>query len=329
MRVRAALPDLDTLNHEALKAVILAQHRTLAAQEEELHSKDDSRASRQAEIERLKLLNAKLRRMQFGRKSEKLERQIEQLELRLDELETAQAAKANASPAPGAAARTADNGRPVRQPLPAHLPREVRKILPKETACPDCGGEVKPLGEDVSEILEWVPASFKVIRPVRPKLACALRQNRAGGSASPSDRARHGGTGTAGACAGVEVLRPSSLVPAGRDLCARRRRAGPRDAGGERAAALYSLIGTAKLNGRDPESRTADRDPGGLRYGCAARATCSHASPTIPSTTLRSCCRGTSPEAPSPPDSQQHRREGRSETLRLCGLALASHRRTD
>src|SRR5439155_5778126 len=33
--------------------------------------------------------------------------------------------------------------------------------------------EVKPLGEDVSEILEWVPASFKVIRPVRPKLACA------------------------------------------------------------------------------------------------------------------------------------------------------------
>src|SRR5437899_7431181 len=89
------------------------------------------------------------------------------------------------------------------------------------------------------------------------------------------------------------------------------------------------LLGTAKLNGRDPESRTADRDPGGLRYGCAARATCSHASPTIPSTTLRSCCRGTSPEAPSPPDSQQHRREGRSETLRLCGLALASHRRTD
>jgi len=173
MTVRAALPDLDTLNHEALKAVILAQHRTLAAQEEELHSKDEPRASRQAEIERLKLLIAKLRRMQFGRKSEKLERQIEQLELRLDELETAQAAKANASPAPGAAARTADNGRPVRQPLPAHLPREVRKILPKETACPDCGGEVKPLGEDVSEILEWVPASFKVIRPVRPKLACA------------------------------------------------------------------------------------------------------------------------------------------------------------
>src|SRR5438874_13402065 len=132
MATAHTLPDLDQLNEEALRALIVAQHEQIAAQREQL-------LSRESEIEHLKLLIAKLRRMQFGRKSEKLERQIEQLELRLDELETAQAAKANASPAPGAAARTADNGRPVRQPLPAHLPREVRKILPKETACPDCG----------------------------------------------------------------------------------------------------------------------------------------------------------------------------------------------
>jgi transposase len=44
--------------------------------------------------------------------------------------------------------------------------------LPKPTACPDCGGVLKPLGEDVAEMLEWVPASFKVIRLVRPKRAC-------------------------------------------------------------------------------------------------------------------------------------------------------------
>ena len=172
MTVRAALPDLDTLTSESLKALILAQHRTLAAQEEELHSKVEQLASHQAEIERLKLLIAKLRRMQFGRKSEKLERQIEQLELQLDELETTQAERASASPTPGARTR-AESGRPARRPLPAHLPREVRKILPKEAACPDCGGELKALGEDISEILEWVPASFKVIRQVRPKLACS------------------------------------------------------------------------------------------------------------------------------------------------------------
>ncbi|MHB8655914.1 MAG: transposase domain-containing protein, partial [Terriglobia bacterium] len=173
MTVRATLPDLDTLNHQSLKALILAQHRTLAAQEEELQSKDEQLASHQAEIERLKLLIAKLRRMQFGRKSEKLDRQIEQLELRLDELETAQAEKAVAAPTPEAAARAAESGRPVRRPLPAHLPREVRKIFPKEAACPDCGGKLKSLGEDVSEMLEYVPERFRVIRQVRPKLACA------------------------------------------------------------------------------------------------------------------------------------------------------------
>ena len=180
MTARAALPDLDTLNHAALRVLILAQHRTLAVPEEEilvqrqqLHAKDEQLAWRQAEIERLQLLIAKLRRMQFGRRSEKLERQIEQLELQLDELETAQAETTVASPTPGAAAQPADIGKPVRRPLPAHLPRQVRKILPKEAACPDCGGELKALGEDVSEMLEYVPAHFQVIRQVRPKLACS------------------------------------------------------------------------------------------------------------------------------------------------------------
>jgi transposase len=171
MTVRAVLPDLDMLNKESLKALILAQHRTLAAQEEELHSKDEQLASHQAEIERLKLLIAKLRRMQFGRRSEKLERQIEQLELRLDELESARADQLAASPLPVTSA--VESRRPARQPLPAHLPREVRKILPKEAVCPDCGGELKSLGEDIAEMLEYVPARFRVIRQVRPKLACS------------------------------------------------------------------------------------------------------------------------------------------------------------
>src|SRR6202022_2428276 len=63
--------------------------------------------------------------------------------------------------------------KPARRPLPEHLPREVRKYPPKQKACSDCGGELKHLGEDVSEILEYVPARFKVIRQVRPKVACA------------------------------------------------------------------------------------------------------------------------------------------------------------
>src|SRR5271170_5697115 len=152
------LPDLATLHPNELKALILTQH-------EQLLSRDN-------EIEHLKLLLAKLRRQQFGRKSEKLEREIEQLELRLDELEATQAEKVATSQTP-AAAPVAHAARSARRPLPEHLPRETRKYPPKQTACPDCGGELKHLGEDVSEMLEIEPVRFKVIRQVRPKLACA------------------------------------------------------------------------------------------------------------------------------------------------------------
>jgi hypothetical protein len=73
----ATLPDLDALNPSELKAPIVSQHEVIV--------------SRDSEIEQLKLLIAKLRRMQFGRSSEKLDWQIEQLELRLEALVAAEA----------------------------------------------------------------------------------------------------------------------------------------------------------------------------------------------------------------------------------------------
>ncbi len=170
--------DLDQLDSQALKALILvlreqvfSHQKQLSTQQEEILSQREQLASRDAEIENLKLLIAKLRRMQFGRSSEKREFQIEQLELRLEELE-ARRTKETAAVKESAPPSTA-LVRPVRRPLPDHLPREVRKVLPKQEACPDCGGKLKHLGKDVSEILEYVPASLKVIQYVRPKLACA------------------------------------------------------------------------------------------------------------------------------------------------------------
>jgi len=152
----ASLPDLDLLDAAALKTLILSQHEQLV--------------SHRSEIEHLKLLIAKLRRMQFGRKSEKLERQIEQLELKLEELETAKAAPA--IPAVQPSVRLSDLIKPARKPLPERLPREVKTYSPPEPVC-TCGGRLRPLGQDVSELLEWVPGSFKVMRYVRPKLSCA------------------------------------------------------------------------------------------------------------------------------------------------------------
>ena len=172
MTLRASLPDLNTLTPEALKALIVAQHEQILSKDEQLLSKDDQLASRDEEIERLKLLIAKLRRMQFGRKSEKLDWQIEQLELKLDELEANRAQQATAPPVSLAASDVNRERKRGRHRLPAHLPRETRKILPKQQACPDCSGGLKLLGEDVSETLEYVPEHFKVIRQVRVKLAC-------------------------------------------------------------------------------------------------------------------------------------------------------------
>jgi transposase len=157
---RNQLSDLDSLDVESLKALVLAQQSRLD--------------SRETEIESLKLLILKLKRMHFGQRSEKMNADIGQLELRLEDLEANEAA---AEPLPTQLAIIVVNGKaankPARRPLPAELPRETETIAPKQEACPDCGGTLRPLGEDVSEVLEYVPARFKVIRTVRPKLSCA------------------------------------------------------------------------------------------------------------------------------------------------------------
>ena len=167
MTERATLSELKKLDPEALVALIVAQQeQTVSGQQEQLLSRD-------TEIEHLKLLIAKLRRMKFGRSSEKLDRQIEQLELRLEELQASQAENKAGSVAAKQSTLESPASAPTRRPLPEHLPRETRKYLPKHQQCPDCGGTLKQLGEDVSEILEYVQVRFKVIRQVRPKLACA------------------------------------------------------------------------------------------------------------------------------------------------------------
>ena len=147
---------------DALKALLLARDEQIVGLKAQLNT-------RAAEIEHLKLWIAKLRRMQFGRKSEKLDHQIEQLELQLEDLQADDAEAEREMPPADQAPRQ----RAPRKPLPEHLPRDEKVYLPATTDCPSCGGNLKQLGEDVAEQLEFVPASFRVIRHVRPKLACA------------------------------------------------------------------------------------------------------------------------------------------------------------
>jgi DNA repair exonuclease SbcCD ATPase subunit len=141
---------------DALKAM-LAEARALLAE-------------RDLVIEQLRAQIDKLRRMQFGRKSEQLDRQIARLETELEDLSAARGvadmrrahSRANASTATAEAA--------PKEALPSHLSRDDH-VLEPQPECPDCGQPMQALGEDVSEQLARVAAAFKVIRTIRRKMA--------------------------------------------------------------------------------------------------------------------------------------------------------------
>jgi transposase len=126
--------------------------------------------------EKLKLRLARMLRQQYGASSEKLRTAIDQLQLTLGDIEEQIAELTPPAPEqPAASSPSSSNAttrrKPVRRPLPEHLPREVIEHA-APCACPNCGGALRSLGEDVTEVLDYKPASFRVIRHVRPKLSC-------------------------------------------------------------------------------------------------------------------------------------------------------------
>ncbi len=157
-------PAPDDLN--ALRAALAAEQ--LARREAEARA-----SGAEAMVAHLKLMIAKLRHEQFGASSERGSKLLDQLELQLEELE-ATAAEDEAVLDPDAAegvGRRPIRRKPVRGPLPAHLPRE-RVVIPGPTACPCCNGRLSKLGEDVTETLEVVPRRWKVIQTVRERFSC-------------------------------------------------------------------------------------------------------------------------------------------------------------
>ena len=166
-----SLPD----DVEALKAALVAERgRRIVAETEAAFAKarvsDD-----QALIAHLKLQIEKLNRDRYGPRSERTARLLDQFELTLEELETA--ATEDELAAEMAAAKTTKvasftRKRPSRKPFPEHLPRE-RVIVPGPVACNCCGGSrLSRLGEDITETLEVIPKSWKVIQHVREKFTC-------------------------------------------------------------------------------------------------------------------------------------------------------------
>ena len=152
-----------------------ALHAELTAERAARREAEARAIGAEAMVTHLKLVIAKLEHHRYGASSERGRKLLDQAELQLEELEADAAEAATAADAAadqaGSVVRSFTRRKPVRGPLPAHLPRE-RVVIPGPTACPCCGGALSKLGETITETLESVPRQWKVIQTVREKFAC-------------------------------------------------------------------------------------------------------------------------------------------------------------
>ena len=138
--------------------------------------KDQDILYRQAKIDQLTHELAVLKRWKFGKSREHLDpAQASLLDEAIDgDIAAIEVELEQLAPAATATASTAPRTQPKRMPLPANLPRREVGHEPDSTTCqtPGCGCEMKRIGEDVAERLDYTPGVFTVERHVRGKWAC-------------------------------------------------------------------------------------------------------------------------------------------------------------
>lgn len=123
-----------------------------------------------------------LKRQLFGKRSEKLdpnqrllfENLYNEVQARIEQQEQEQ--QKTSTPKKKSRPNANHKGR---RPLPSSLPRETIVIEPEpeEKVCAECHNDKSKIGEEVTEKLEYIPASFYVKRYVRPKYGCKTCDN--------------------------------------------------------------------------------------------------------------------------------------------------------
>lgn len=192
MLLEADLPD----DVEALRALVLEQARKLE--------------SADAEVERLSAIIEAFQRHRFGRRSEQLD--PDQLQLGLEDAETALAEAEAASEAKAGRSRSDRPRKTNRGSLPAHLERIEQIVDVESKACPCCGGALHQIGEDVAERLDVVPTTFRILVTRRPRYGCRSCESAIVQAQAPA-RIVEGGIPTEALIAQVLVAKYADHLP--------------------------------------------------------------------------------------------------------------------
>lgn len=192
MLTEADLPD----DVDALRALVLEQARKL--------EKTD------AEVDRLRAIIEAFQRHRFGRSSEQLD--DDQLQLALEDVETALGCAEAAVDANVGRQRSERPRNTNRGSLPSHLERIEQLVDVEDKACPCCGGALHQIGEDVSERLDVVPTTFRVLVTRRPRYGCRSCESAVVQAPAPA-RIVEGGIPTEALIAQVLVSKYADHLP--------------------------------------------------------------------------------------------------------------------
>jgi transposase len=172
----AAFESLPSLNAEQLRELVSELIAKIAQQSQQhacvIAAKDSSILYSQAKIDKLTHELSTLKRWKFGRSSELLNAgQVSLLDDTMD-ADIAAIEQELKALAPATQAQSQARQQPKRAALPAGLPRVDIHHEPDTTTC-GCGCQLKRIGQDVSEKLDYTPGVFTVEQHIRGKWACA------------------------------------------------------------------------------------------------------------------------------------------------------------
>ncbi len=169
-----ASQSLDNLDPQQMREALLTLTAQVAAKDEQLQRRDREVAFKQAQVDKLTHELAVLKRLKFAATSEKFSAEQRSLLEETLDADIAQAC-AELDEASEDTKRSDKKQQPKRAPLPAHLPRREFEHEPENTTC-DCGCQMKRIGQDIAEKLDYEPGVFTVERHIRGKWACTKCQ---------------------------------------------------------------------------------------------------------------------------------------------------------